>query len=229
MPRFDYSSDRLSRKQYRGREVPVRIDDVQEKGTGDPDRPTPTLTIKYTPPDGALELQSYDGAPDSIPSGSDLGKLIKHCSSMDISDLGDNDFAPLLGNHFWLTVSYVKTEKGVVYKRFPTRRMTPQEVAHHFQLSDPLTNIRKLAPVLSKGLEGTLERSILISAMTIPEVRPYASEVQDAIDKKVLMDFLKDECNLVPDGEGVLTSSSSDSPKEEINDAGNGDTIPAGS
>jgi hypothetical protein len=204
---FDYSADRLSQKQYRGREVPVRVDDVQEKAIGDPDRPTPSLTIKFTPPDGSLELQAYEGAPDSIPSVSDLGKLIKYCKTMDIPDLGENEFAPLVGKFFWLTVQYLKTEQGVVYKRFPTRRMTPAEVTQHFKVRDPIENVRKHRDVIADKLENTEKDTILITVMGIPEVRPFSGEVSDALDKGEFMNWLKDECDLVPNEDGILIST----------------------
>ncbi len=207
MPKFDYSADRLSQKQYRGREVPVRIDDVQEKSGGRDDRPIPVLTIKFTPPDGSLELQSYEGAPDSIPSVSDLGKLIKYCKEMDIPNIGEDNFAPLLGKHFWLTISYVKTDQGVTYRRFPTRRMTSTEISHHFKLQDIMENVRKFSDQITRGLTHTEEDHILVNIMGIPEVRPFSGEVANALDKGEFMTWLKDECNLVPNEDGFLISS----------------------
>ena len=124
-----------------------------------------------------------------------------------------------MGQHFWLTVSYLKTDMGVIYKRYPTRRMTSSEVSHHFKVADPIPNIRKFSPVLSEKLEGVGQGEILVTAMAIPEVRPFAGEVQHALDKNILFDFLKDECNLVPDEDGILVSTNGTNPKEGIVDS----------
>jgi hypothetical protein len=228
MPRFDYSSDRLAKKQYRGREIPVRVDDVQEKATGQPDQPIPVLTIRFTPPDGALELQSYEGAPDSIPERSDLGKLIRHCAKMEISDIGDNDFAPLIGKFFWLTVQYIKNDRGVEYKRFPTRRMTSDEIAKFFDVKDAMSNVRKMKDLVKKGLSNTPTGSVLISVMKIPEIRPYAGEVSDALDKGEFFDWLREECSLTDNGFGLLVDTGENT-DDSTGNTGAGPGSPGGS
>lgn len=198
--RFNYSSQLVGQRLYRGRSIPARITDVIERVHENGRGPVPALVITYSPPNDALEMQVYEGAGDAIPVDSDLGKLIKTFEGMGIDNInaGDKDFAPLREKYVWLEVQAVNTARGVEYKRFPRRWMSEEEINEEFGKSSILSGMEKHKSLIEQQLDGFGVSAVPIRLVSIRELRPYLEEVERAITNDTLTQWLIDNTSLRP-------------------------------
>lgn len=197
MPRFNYAARSLDKQAYRGRTIPAKIESVTEKIKENGNLPIPTLVVNYSPPDGTLEIQSYEGGEDCIPKDSDLGRFIAACEEkLEIADIGANEFKDLEARYVWLNVIPLRTPHGMTHKRYPSRWMEGDDVEKHFGIPVPLKFLTGHEAMLESKLDGTRTGALTARCMSIPELKSHIKEVSDAITTGVFIEWLQEHTTL---------------------------------
>lgn len=193
--RFNYSVDALDKKTL-GRTTPSIIEDATEQWREEKGGVTiPAIAIRYAPPDGALELQVYEGGRDCIPSTSDLGRLITAFSRLGVDDISANDFSAILKRYVFITVSPMRNGAGVSYKRFPIRWLSDEEVGQYF--AEPLASLAPYIAEIEAILTGVPVGMALLKLASHEWAKPMITDIDAAIGSGDLQAWLSRHSHLV--------------------------------
>jgi len=218
-----FSSSKLTDK---GRQFPARLTEanVATKTFTDPDsgesRDSTQLTLRFDRSDGRYELEFYRIQEDqtgAVSKRSDLGKLIEYFKKMGINDIGENDFEPILGGYY-MVEAFPRTNRRTGEpndKKFPTRRLTPEEIEQYFGAGaagaqkpslDKEAVFGEIKDEVLAAIDGLNQRAVLSKLALIPNIANHkkSDAIFEEITKGNLTKWLEEKGAITVDN-GVIS------------------------
>ncbi len=207
--RFSYSSTSVGTNQFSSRDTPAKITKVEESITETrSQRPIPGVAITYETPNGTIHTQKYEGTPDLIPTHSPLGKLISAFEGLGVSDIGRDEWEPLMDKFVMLRVQPIKNgTSALTFERYPSRWLNTLEIGKHFGVTVPLTELVQHISLLEEKLDGLAPSLIITKLVAYTELKELIDEINKSHEAGLFVPWLEQRTSLRLNAAGVLVAT----------------------